>query len=134
MENAKWVQFKSKQKYFTFSDIEKSFLDQKNKSVETLMNLDRTITWDRIETILMRDYPVGHKKEEVKINEGIALDARVVKPASRPMSNKKLGELKAKRETPEGKLDKNGKPLKFFKDIESNWVTKSDKHGNTYFY
>jgi len=44
------------------------------------------------------------------------------------MSNKKLKELKAKRETTEGKLDKNGNPLKFAKDIESNWVTKNDKH------
>lgn len=55
--------FKSKQTYLTFSEIEKSFRDQKNKSLETLMNLDKTIIWDRIETILMRDYPVGHKKE-----------------------------------------------------------------------
>jgi IS5 family transposase len=202
--------FKSKQTYLTFSDLEKSLRDQKNKSLETLMNLDKTIIWDRIETILMRDYPVGYKKEGNKaypplflfkclliqkwfrinsdpelenlindrrsfrkflglseidaspdhstfskfrkrltkgkfdlivgdiltqfsekglaINEGIAVDARVVKSASRPMSNKKLEELKAKNETPEGKLDKNGKPLKFSKDIESNWVTKRDKH------
>ena len=202
--------FKSKQTYLTFSDLEKSLRDQKNKSLETLMNLDKTIIWDRIETILMRDYPVGYKKEGNKaypplflfkclliqkwfrinsdpelenlindrrsfrkflglseidaspdhstfskfrkrltkgkfdlivgdiltqfsekglaVNEGIAVDARVVKSASRPMSNKKLEELKAKNETPEGKLDKNGKPLKFSKDIESNWVTKRDKH------
>ena len=202
--------FKSKQTYLTFSDLEKSLRDQKNKSLETLMNLDKTITWDRIENILMRDYPVGYKKEGnkaypplflfkclliqkwfrinsdpelenlindrrsfrkflglsetdaspdhstfsifrkrltkgkfdlivgeiltqfskegLKINEGIAVDARVVKSASRPMSNKKLEELKARSQTPEGKLDKNGKPLKFSKDIESNWVTKRDKH------
>ena len=202
--------FKSKQTYLTFSDLEKSLRDQKNKSLETLLNLDKTIIWDRIDTILMRDYPVGHKKEGNKaypplflfkclliqkwfrinsdpelenlindrrsfrkflglseidaspdhstfskfrkrltkgkfdlivgdiltqfsekglaINEGIAVDARVVKSASRPMSNKKLEELKAKRQAPEGKLDKNGKPLKFSKDIESNWVTKRNKH------
>jgi len=48
------------------SYIEKSFSDQKNKSLETLMNLDKTITLDRIETILVRDYPVGHKKEGVR--------------------------------------------------------------------
>ncbi len=149
--------------------------DQKNKSLETLMNLDKTIIWDRIEGILMRDYPVGYKKEGnkaypplflfkclliqkwfrinsdpelenlindrrsfrkflglsetdtspdhstfpvfrkrltkgkfdlivgeiltqfseegLKINEGIAVDARVVKSASRPMSNKKLANI-----------------------------------------
>ena len=202
--------FKSKQKYLTFSDLEKSSRDQKNRSLETLMNLEETIAWDQIEAILMRDYPVGHKKEGNKaysplflfkclliqkwfriksdpelenlindrrsfrkflglsevdtspdhstfskfrkrltkgkfdlivsdilnqfskkgltINEGIAVDARVVKSASHPMSNKKLEELRLKRESSEGKLDKNGNPLKFARDIESNWVTKNDKH------
>ena len=42
------------------------------------------------------------------INEGVAIDARVVKSASRPVSNKKIEDLKAKRESPAGKLDKNG--------------------------
>ena len=202
--------FKSKHKYLTFSDLEKESRDQNNKSLETLMNLESTIDWEGIESILMRDYPVGNKKEGNKaypplfmfkclliqkwfriksdpelenlindrrsfrkflgmseietspdhstfskfrkwltkgtfdlivsdilnqfskkgltINEGIAVDARVVKSASHPISNKKLEELKAKRETPEGKLDKKGNPLKFARDIESNWVTKNDKH------
>lgn len=201
--------FKSKQKHFTFSDLEKSS-KKKNKSLETVQNMEQAIAWDKIEEILMKDYPVGQKKagnkayrplflfkclllqkwfqiksdpelenmindresfqvflglssqdvspdhstfsifrkrltkgkfdlivgeiltqfseRGLKINEGIAVDARVVKSASRPMSNKKLEELKAKRLTPEGKFDKNGKPLKFSKDIESNWVTKRDKH------
>ena len=48
--------------------------------------------------------------------------------SSDKISNKRLEELKSKRATPEGKLNKNGKPLKFSKDIESNWVTKRDKH------
>ena len=39
------------------------------------------------------------------INEGIAIDARIVKSASRPVSNKKLEELREKRATLEGKLD-----------------------------
>ena len=62
------------------------------------------------------------------INEGIAIDARIVRSASRPASNKTLEKIKAKRETPEGQLDKNGNPLKFSRDIESNWATKNDKH------
>lgn len=62
------------------------------------------------------------------MNEGITVDASVVKSANHPMSNKKLEEFKAKRKTPEGRLDKNGDPLKFAKGIESNWVTKNDKH------
>jgi IS5 family transposase len=35
---------------------------------------------------------------------------------------------RARRETPEGKIDKNGNPIKFSRNIESNWVTKNEKH------
>jgi len=202
--------FKTKQKNLTFSDFEKSLKAKKNRSKETLKNMEQTIAWDPIEAILMRDYPVGQKKEGnraynplllfkclllqkwfhissdpeledsindresfqtflglssvdsspdhstfskfrkrltkgkfdlivgdilnqfaykgLTINEGIAVDARVVKSASRPVSNKKLEKLKTKSKTPEDKLDKNGNPKKFSRDIESNWVTKRDKH------
>jgi len=201
--------FKSKQKTLTFSDLEKSS-QKKNKSLDKLMNLDKVISWGRIEEILIRDYPVGQKKEGNKaysplflfkclllqkwfqiksdpelenlindrnsfqaflgvsaretspdhstfsifrkrltkdkfdlivgdileqfseqgltINEGIAIDARIVRSASRPLSNKALDKVREQRETPEGKLDKNGNPLKFKRDVESNWTTKNDKH------
>ena len=201
--------FKSKQKNLTFSDFENALKDEKNRTLKTLMDLDNTIAWDKVETILLKDYPVGSKKEGNKaysplllfkclliqkwfrinsdpelesqindrksfqtflglssneaspdhstfskfrkrltkgkfdlivgdilnqfadqgliINEGIAIDARIVKSVSRSVTNKKLEEIKAKRQTPEGKLDKNGKPLKFTRDIESNWVVKNDK-------
>jgi IS5 family transposase len=46
------------------------------------------------------------------INEGIAIDARLVKSASHPLSQKKLKEEKKNKEAPEGKLDKNGNILK----------------------
>jgi len=36
------------------------------------------------------------------------VDARLVKSASKPMSKEGLKELKEKRSTPEGNLDKNG--------------------------
>jgi len=39
-----------------------------------------------------------------------------------------LEKRKTKRQTPDGKVDKNGNPLKFCRDIESNWVTKNEKH------
>ena len=202
--------FKSEQKNLTFSDLEKSSKDKKNRSKETLINMEKAINWDKIESILLKDYPVGDKKEGNKaypplmlfkclliqkwfriksdpelesqindrdsfqtflglssnegspdhstfskfrkrltkgkfeiivgdilnqfaakgltINEGIAIDARIVKSASSPKSNKKLDEIRVRRETPEGKLDKNGKPLKFSRDIESNWTTKNNKH------
>jgi IS5 family transposase len=61
------------------------------------------------------------------INEGIAVDARLVKSASKPLSNDELRKLKDKRDTPEGKLDKKGNPLKFSRDLESNWTVKNDK-------
>jgi IS5 family transposase len=66
-------------------------------------------------------------KKGLSINEGIAVDARLVKSASRPMSNDDLRKLKEKRDTPEGKLDKNGKPLKFSRDLESDWTVKDDE-------
>lgn len=60
------------------------------------------------------------------INEGIAIDARLVQSASHPISKEKLGEEKQKRETPAGKLDKNGNILKFSRDLESDWTIKND--------
>ncbi len=60
------------------------------------------------------------------INEGIAIDARLVKSANRPISNDKIKKYKEKRDTPEGKLDKNGKPLKYKRDLDSNWTIKND--------
>jgi IS5 family transposase len=60
------------------------------------------------------------------INEGIAIDARLVQSASHPFSNEKLQEAKVKSETPEGKVDINGKALKFSRDLESDWTVKND--------
>ena len=61
------------------------------------------------------------------INEGIAVDARLVKSASKPLSNDEMKKLKEKRSTAEGKLDKNGNPTKFSRDIESDWTVKNEK-------
>ena len=66
-------------------------------------------------------------KRGLSINEGIAVDARLVKSASKPLSNDELKKLKDKRDTPEGKLDKNGNPLKFSRDVESDWTVKNDE-------
>jgi IS5 family transposase len=60
------------------------------------------------------------------INEGIAIDARLVQSASHPLSTEKLQEAKVKSETPEGKVDINGKALKFSRDLESDWTVKND--------
>ena len=61
------------------------------------------------------------------INEGIAIDARLVQSASHPISNKEIQEQREQRETPEGKIDKNGNNLKFSRDLDSNWVVKNNK-------
>ena len=63
----------------------------------------------------------------LSINQGIAVDARLVKSASRPVSNEQLKELKKQAETPEGKLDKKSNLKKFSRDLESDWTVKNDK-------
>jgi IS5 family transposase len=60
------------------------------------------------------------------MTEGVAVDARLVQSASRPISTGRLKEEREKRKTPEGKLDKNGNPLKFSRDIESDWTAEKD--------
>ena len=78
---------------------------------------------DQINSEILRQF----ENQGLAINEGIAVDARLVKSASRPISNDQIKELIDKRNTPEGKLDKNGKPKKFTRDLESNWTVKNDK-------
>ena len=65
-------------------------------------------------------------KQGLTINEGIAVDARLVHSASRPISDNEITKLREKRQTPEGKVDKTGKPLKFSRDLESDWVVQDD--------
>jgi len=80
---------------------------------------------DQINSEILRQF----EAKGLKINEGIAVDARLVKSASRPISNKEIDELRKKQGTPQGKLDKNGKPKKFNRDLDSNWFIKVDtKH------
>jgi transposase, IS5 family len=66
-------------------------------------------------------------KKGLLINEGIAVDARLVKSASKPLSKVDMAKLRKKRNTPEGKLDKNSNPLKFCRDVESNWLVQNEK-------
>lgn len=66
-------------------------------------------------------------KRGLSINEGMAVDARLVKSTSRPLSNDGIREEREKRKRAEGKLDKNGQPMKFCRDLESDWTIKNDK-------
>ncbi|MFH0958677.1 MAG: IS5 family transposase [Pseudomonadota bacterium] len=60
------------------------------------------------------------------INEGIAVDARLVQSASHPISNEEIKKQQEKRETPEGKLDRNGNLLKFSRDLDSDWTVRNN--------
>lgn len=62
----------------------------------------------------------------LSINEGVAVDARLVESASHPLSNDELKKKRAHHDTKEGQKDKNGKPLKFSRDLESDWTIKND--------
>ena len=66
-------------------------------------------------------------RKGLTINEGIAIDARLIQSTSHPLSEEELKKYKGKRETAEGQLDKKGKPLKFKRDLESDWTVKNDK-------
>jgi len=80
------------------------------------------IAMDQINSEILHQF----ESQGLTINEGIAVDARLVKSASRPMSNEQLKDYRDKHNTPEGKLDKNGKLKKFTRDLQSNWTIKND--------
>ena len=73
---------------------------------------------DQINSEILRQF----SKQGLTINEGIAIDARLVRSASRPISNKEIKERKRK----SSRTDKNGNPLKFSRDLESDWTIKND--------
>ena len=63
----------------------------------------------------------------LSINEGIAVDARLIQSASHPISNEEIKKQREESNAPEGKLDKNGNLLKFSRDLESDWIIKNAK-------
>ena len=77
---------------------------------------------DQINSEILRQF----ERQGLTINEGIAVDARLIQSASRPLSNNDLNELREKQNSPESKLDKNGNSKKFSRDFESDWTIKND--------
>ncbi len=69
---------------------------------------------DQINSEILRQF----EQQGLSINEGVAVDARLVKSASKPLSQDELKKQREYRQTEEGKRDKNGKPLKFTRDLE----------------
>ena len=200
--------FKNMKTNFTFADISLFNSMEKNRAIKRMEQINAIVDWSRIESLLMRNYPVGKSFEGndaypplllmkclllqqwfkidsdpeletqindrisfkkflglsfddpapdhstfsrfrgrfskdnmrminhellsqfaakgLTINEGIAIDARLVQSASHPLSNERLQEEKLKKQTLEGKLDKNDKALKFSRDLESDWTVKND--------
>jgi len=78
---------------------------------------------DQINSEILRQF----ETQGLTINEGVAIDARLVKSANHPISNKQIKEFKDKANTPEGKLDKNGNTKKYTRDLDSDWVIKNDE-------
>jgi transposase, IS5 family len=76
---------------------------------------------DKINTEILRQFD----SQGLSINEGIAVDARLVKSSSRPISNDKIKSLKKEKELPENRLDKKGRPIKFSRDLDSDWTIKN---------
>jgi IS5 family transposase len=61
------------------------------------------------------------------IESGMAVDARVVKSASRPVSDKKLRELREKRKLRLKMRKKTQRAMRFQRDLDSDWTVKNDK-------
>jgi len=64
---------------------------------------------DQINSEILRQFEM----QGLTINEGVAIDARLVKSANHPISNKQIETFKEKINTPEGQLDKNLSRYKF---------------------
>ncbi len=77
----------------------------------------------RINSVVLQQF----SRKGLVINEGVAVDARLVQSASRPVSSEEIKKQRQKNETPEGKLDKNGNILKFSRDLDSDWTVKNGK-------
>jgi transposase, IS5 family len=78
---------------------------------------------NRINSVVLQQF----FRKGLTINEGVAVDARLVQSASYPISNEEIQKQREKSETPEGKLDKSGQLLKFSRDLDSDWVVKNNK-------
>ena len=61
------------------------------------------------------------------IASGMAVDARIVKSASRPISDRKLRDLRDKRKVKAQMRKKTHKAMRFQRDLESDWTVKNNR-------
>ena len=110
----------------SFKSFLKLPLDQPSPDHSTFSRFRGRLSKDamlQINSALLKQF----HQHGLSINEGVAVDARLVKSVSRPVSKNQLKELKDKFDTPEGKLDKNGNIKKFSRDLDSDWTIKNDE-------
>ena len=63
----------------------------------------------------------------LSINEGVAVDVRLVKFASKSVPKNSLNELRRKDKLSDNKLDKNGNLKECFSDLDFDWTIKNNK-------
>jgi len=127
--------FKNMESNLTFMDIGLMTSIEKNRAIKRMEQINTHVRWKRIEAIIMKDYPVGNCKELFRqfaakglvINEGVAVDARLVQSASRPISKDKLESERQIRESSAQDKGKDGNNSKFSRDVESDWTIKNNK-------
>lgn len=61
------------------------------------------------------------------IESGMAVDARIVKSVSRPVPDKKLKDLRAKRKARASQRKRTIRSMRFERDLESDWTVKNNK-------
>jgi len=75
----------------------------------------------KINSVVLQQF----SQKGLTINEGVAVDARLVQSASRPIGKESIEEERQKRQSPEGVLDKGGNTLKFSRDLDSDWTVRN---------
>ncbi len=53
--------FKNMKTNLTFADISIFNSMEKNRAIQRMEDINRTVDWSRIETLLLRNYPVGKR-------------------------------------------------------------------------
>jgi IS5 family transposase len=76
-----------------------------------------------INTILLHQFHA----HGLTINAGMAVDARLVKSASRPLAKDQLEKLKKESQNPDSKIDKGRSTKRFSRDLDSDWTIKNYK-------
>lgn len=80
-----------------------------------------TDAMQEINSVILQQF----SRRGLAINEGIAVDARLIQSASHPISGKDIERRREHRTSPEGQVDSSGTPLKFSRDLDSDWTVKN---------